>query len=108
MGNGLGKLSRSVELQQHTRSKPDDERIQLNPLNITVPDHLTLVSRNEVKNQTGRNGFDTLEANWLSVSPKVGVVSGKLVQLQQHTRKKPEDEKTLLKLPDFSLPDHLT
>ena len=48
-----GKLSRSVELQQRTRSKPEDERIQHNPLNITVPDHLTLVSRNEVKNWTG-------------------------------------------------------
>ena len=66
--NGLGKLRRSVELQQRTRSKPEDERIQLNSLNITVPDHLTLVSRNEVNNRTGRNGLDLLEAYWLSVS----------------------------------------
>ena len=48
-----GKLSRSVELQQRTQSKPEDERIQLRPLNITVPDNLTLVSRNEFNNQTG-------------------------------------------------------
>ena len=78
--NGVGKISRSVELQKHTRSKSDDERIQLNSLKITVPDHLTLLSRNEVKIRTGRNNFDLLEANWLSVSPKVGGGSGKLVK----------------------------
>ena len=88
-----GKLSRSVELQQRTRSKPEDERIQLNSLNITVPDRLTLVSRNEVNNRTGWNGLDLLEANWFLVSPMVGGWSGKLVKFQQHTRKKPEDEK---------------
>ena len=33
--------------------------------------------------------------------------SGKSVKFQQHTRKKPEDEKTQLNLPDISLPDHL-
>ena len=38
----------------------------------------------------------------------VGGGSGKLVKFQQHTRKKPEDEKTQLNLPDISLPDHLT
>ena len=32
----------------------------------------------------------------------------KLVKFQQHTRKKPEDEKTQLNLPDILLPDHLT
>ena len=50
--NGVGKISRSVELQQHTRSKPEDERVQLNSLNITEPGHLTK-SRNEVNNRTG-------------------------------------------------------
>ena len=106
--NGVGKLSRSVELQQHTRSKPEIEKIQLNSLNITVPDHLTLLSRNENKNQTGRNNFDLLEANWLSGPPKVGGGSGKLVKFQQHTRNKPEDGKTQRNLPDIPLPDHLT
>ena len=106
--NGVGKFSRSVELQQHTWSKPEDGRTQLNSLKITVPDHLTLLSRNEVKNWTGRNSFDLLEANWLSVSPKVGEGSGKLIKFQQHTRKKPEDEKTQLNLHDIPLPDHLT
>ena len=38
----------------------------------------------------------------------VGGGSGELVKFQQHTRKKPEDEKTQLNLPDISLPDHLT
>ena len=51
--NGVGKLSRSVKLQQHTRSKPEDERIQFNSLNITVPGPLTILSRNEVNNRTG-------------------------------------------------------
>ena len=92
--NGVGKLRRSVKLQQHTRSKPEDERIQLNSFNITVPGHLTLLSRNEVNNRTGWNGFVLLEANWLSVSPIVGGGSAKLVKFQQHTRKKPEDGKT--------------
>ena len=78
--NGVGKLSRSVELQRHTRSKPEDERIQLNSLNITVPDHLKLLSRNEFKNRTGETVLSYLEqtgfqfhqrciedhANWLS------------------------------------------
>ena len=97
-----------VELQQHTRSKPEDERIQLDSLNITVPDHLTLRSRKESNNRTDRNSFDLLEANWLSVSPKLGGGSGKLVKFQQHTLQKPEDEKTQLNLPDIPLPDHLT
>ena len=83
--NGVGNLIRSVELQQHTRSKPEDERIQLNPFNITVPDYLALLSRSEVNNRTDKNGFDTHEMNWLSVSPKVGGGSGKL--FQQHIRK---------------------
>ena len=74
--NGVGKLGRSVELQQLTRSKPEDERLQLNSLDITVPDHLTLLSRNKVNNRTGRNGFDLLEANVLSISPKVAGGSG--------------------------------
>ena len=37
----------------------------------------------------------------------MGGGSGKLVKFQQHTRKKPEDEKTQLNLSDISLPDHL-
>ena len=37
----------------------------------------------------------------------MGGGSGKLVKFQQHTRKKPADEKTELNLPDISLPDHL-
>ena len=41
-------------------------------VNLTVPDHLTLLSRNEVKNRTGASGSDTLEANRLSVLPMVG------------------------------------
>ena len=106
--NGVGKLGRSVELQQLTRSKPEDERLQLNSLDITVPDHLTLLSRNKVNNRTGRNGFDLLEANVLSISPKVAGGSGKLVKFQQRTRKKPEDERTQLNLPDIPLSDHLT
>ena len=61
--NGVEKIGRSVELPQPTRSKPADERIQPNSLNKIVPDHLTLVSRNEVINRTGRNGFNLLEAN---------------------------------------------
>ena len=94
--NGVGKLSRSVELQQDTGNKPEDERIQLNLLNITVPNHIALLSRNEVDKRTGRNNYDLLKANWLSFSPKVGGGSGKLVKLQQYTRQKPEDEKTQL------------
>ena len=95
-----------VELQQHTRSKPEDERIQFNPLNITVSDYLTLLSPNDVINRTGKNGFDTLEANWLSVLPKVGVESGKLVKFQNQTREKLEDEKILLSMPNILLSEH--
>ena len=106
--NGVGKLGWSVELQQLTRSKPEDERTQLNSLNITVPGQITFLSRKESNNRTGRNGFDSLEANWLSVSPKVGGGSGKLIKFQQQTRKKHEDEKSQINLPDIPLPDHLT
>ena len=74
---------------------------------MTVPDHLPTLSRNEVINRTDRNGFDLLEANWLSVSPMMGGGSVQLVKFQQHTRKKPEDEKSQLKLPNILQPDHL-
>ena len=61
--NGVGEIIWSVELQQHTRSKSQDEKNQVSQLIITVPDHLTLLSRNEVNNRTGEIGSDTLEAN---------------------------------------------
>ena len=61
--NGVGEISRSVELQQHTRSKPQDEKTHASQLIITVLDHLTLLTRNEVNNRTGESGSDLLEAN---------------------------------------------
>ena len=95
---GFGKLSRSDGHQQQTRRKPEDKIVQLNPLNITVPDHLTLTSRSEVNIRTRANGFDTLGANWFSLLSQVGRGSGKLVKFKQHTRKKLENEKTQLNL----------
>ena len=90
----VGKLGRSVELQQHTRSKPEDEKIQLNPLNITVPDHLILLSRNEINNRTARAALIHLKrSDFLTL---VGERSGKLVKFQNHTPRKPEDKKTEL------------
>ena len=61
--NRFGEKSRSVEFQQHARIKPQDEKFQVSQLIITVPDHLTLLSRNEVNNGTGESGSDTLAAN---------------------------------------------
>ena len=72
-----------------------------------VPDNLTLLSRKQVNNRTSKNGFDTVEANWLSVLPKVGGGSSKLIKFQQHTRSNPEDVKSQLNLPDTSLQGHL-